>query len=275
MMLPVDLEVRVLQKSAEKTSGLFAGVPQEMEYTGFILEKLIGDDSDAQLVEFPIMTVNPNDPKEKHVSIAFVNPKRPEIMIPGGKAIAAKVKRVIEANNPEYVLIDMPPTQKSDGLNDIVVAEIRQTFPSIEVDEFTLPGGRDVVDNGKIEKMRVLEEMTNGLTSWVGTEASSGEEVYGYTFRPVTQKLKSIWANSSVFAKAKLLKQRKGLKLTVEDLFTTGITSLGGESLWNDVAKVDKTSLYAFALGWEGPGIKKLPPNWFACYRFPEWFGVF
>lgn len=269
-----SIEAGVKEKKPELAVNLLQGVPSEMAFTGYTWTTKIGDSGEE--IEFPIMTVNPDDSPEKHTSIAYVNSQRPEFVRSGSRAIIEIGAEIINRRQPDFVLAVTLPTKKSKELSGAVIDGLkRNTGKFTRIESLTLPGGQDLVERGIICNQQVLQSFPWGV-AWEGVEVASGELVQGCSWTPVTRKNKSIFMTQK--AKSELAQvnyARNGLIFNIDDLITTGFTISGVQFAETALGSIEDSRIETIAVAWETGALQNLPSNWHYATQFKEWVGQF
>lgn len=237
------------------------GLPLHFEYTG----KVLPVNFSAKEFYLPIATINPGEKKEEHISIAYFDPRRPDLV----RAAAHDMGEII-ARLPEKTTVMMfPPSSKSMALSYLVCAETMLALGKQDVKMMHFSGGDDqfLAQSG-------IKIKSKGDAVWHGEDVI-GKSIWGVSYQPVTalgtQRQKHLWLTE---AELHVLREIDSRGVILGDDIVTTRATIGAMKTVLKFLNWDAQKMPVVAAALEGnepcsdSSIKSV-------IRLPEWVGQF
>lgn len=246
--------------------GLLKDVPSTMEYTGYVLSVTFA----GQGFPLPILTVNPKEPKDKHISIAYFNPLRKDMALAAASDMTDLTLSLgIEAGRP--VLFFGPPTSKSKLLTQYLNDGFKEKTSRNERKSTWRMFSGGVREDWSKHDLVLTDSETGVFRAIQDPEA----EVFGVFYRPVTGKDKFLYLDTFEIDLVKnFVFQQEGQIIIAEDVVTTMATVKAMKRVLTDFVGVKAENIYTITAAFEG-NKPCSDPTVRHVIQLPEWEGVF
>lgn len=263
------------QQPGKRIEGLLKDIPENYQYTGFDLNVRFNQ----KTFPLPIVTVNPQEPINKRLSIAWFNPLRPDL----AKAAAADMANIgwemVKNDLYRPVLMVVPPTEKSLELSLQTMRNLSDKGAK-EISAFKFSGG---IFQPAEDKRQVLVRLGEDqpLTAVSPDERTGifrlehhGQTITGVCYQPVTGKNKFIYLTERQIADFNEFIKNNGRVIFSEDVVSTGATIRAMRRLFVNFCGAEAADTQTVAAAFEG---NQPCPDKTVKYVIwlPEWVGKF
>ncbi|OIP02941.1 hypothetical protein AUK18_02955 [Candidatus Beckwithbacteria bacterium CG2_30_44_31] len=261
---------------AGETGDLTSGLPEGFRYTGYVLPVKFS----GQEFPLPIATVNPDAPEDKHISIAYFNPLRQDLVEAAAPDMAELAWEIVKNDLNRPVLMVVPPTEKSLELSLQTAINLGKKGTR-KITPFKFSGG---IFQPAEDKRQVLVRLgedqpptavfPDRQTGIFRTLGHREQEIIGVCYQPVTGKNKFIYLTERQIADFSEFIRNNGRMILSEDVVSTGATIRAMRRLFVNFCGTEAADIQTVAAAFEG---NQPCPDKTVKYVIwmPEWIGKF
>ncbi|MBU1323105.1 hypothetical protein KKE75_03550 [Patescibacteria group bacterium] len=264
------------QQPGKRIEGLLKDIPENYQYTGFDLNVRFNQ----KTFPLPIVTVNPQEPINKRLSIAWFNPLRPDL----AKAAAADMANIgwemVKNDLYRPVLIVVPPTEKSLELSLQTMRNLSDKGAK-EISAFKFSGGifQPAEDKRQVtvqldKDQPAIPVTPDRQTGIFRVTEGQRQEIIGICYQPVTGKNKFLYLTEKQIADFNEFIKNNGRVIFNEDVVNTGATIKAMRQLFVNFCGAEAADIQTVAAAFEGNRPCSDPTVHYAIW-LPEWIGKF
>ncbi|MBU2051579.1 MAG: hypothetical protein U1C50_02590 [Patescibacteria group bacterium] len=192
------------------------GLPAEHKYTGWVLPV----NFDGKSFSLPLVTINPEAPKNERISINWLDCRQSEL----GQAIGRDLGKLIAPLVDSNTILITPPSSKSIGMATQALATAIQVSGRHNLDLIKISGGKTAEIGNQFELQSDEIIAIPDMQLWHAMSKNGNR--FGVNYTPVTRTRKSMWFSRK---EQELLAGKR--VIAVDDVATTKATISAWELL--------------------------------------------